>query len=74
MLQEDVQWAIDTISSRKLYKGGLEGHKLSEEREEIRAWSDLIYLRNVPRKRAEDPRYAEELTSGNSSALAYKRR
>lgn len=29
-LQEDLQWAVDTISSNKLYKGGMEGFKLSE--------------------------------------------
>lgn len=39
-LQEDIQWAIEIISSNKLYVGNLEGFKLSEERPEVKAWTD----------------------------------
>lgn len=47
-LQEDIQWAIDVISSNKLYAGGFGGFKLSEERPEVKAWTDLISLKNIP--------------------------
>ena len=47
-LQEDIQWAIETISSNKLYVGNFDGFKLSEERKEIKAWTDMIALRNLP--------------------------
>lgn len=36
------------ISANKLYVGGFEGFKLSEDKAEIRAWTDLIALRNLP--------------------------
>ena len=46
-LQEDIQWAIDIISSNKLYAGGFDGFKLSEDRPEVKAWTDLIGLKNI---------------------------
>lgn len=36
------------ISANKLYVGSFEGFKLSEERLEIKAWTDLISLTNIP--------------------------
>ena len=47
-LKEDIQWAIDVISGNKLYEGGFEGFKLSEDKPEVRAWTDLIGLRSIP--------------------------
>jgi hypothetical protein len=47
-LKEDISWAIDVISANKLYVGGFEGFKLSEEKAEIKAWTDLIALKNLP--------------------------
>lgn len=47
-LREDVEWAIDVISANKLYQGGFEGFKLQEDKPEIRAWTDLITLKNIP--------------------------
>ena len=52
-LQEDIKWAIDVISSNKLYAGGFAGFKLSEDRPEVKAWTDLIYLKNIPVSRKE---------------------
>jgi hypothetical protein len=52
-LQEDVTWAIDVISANKLYAGGFQGFKLNEERPEIKAWTDLIGLKNIPVNKAE---------------------
>jgi hypothetical protein len=50
-LQEDVQWAYDTISEKNLYKGSLDGFKLQEDKEEIKVWTDLINLKNLPKKK-----------------------
>lgn len=47
-LKEDLQWAIDIISGNRLYVGGFEGFKLSEDKTEVKAWTDLIALRNLP--------------------------
>jgi hypothetical protein len=47
-LQEDIKWAIDIISSNKLYAGGFSGFKLSEDRPEVKAWCDLISIKNIP--------------------------
>lgn len=52
-LREDLQWAIDIISSNKLYIHNFAGFKLSEDRPEVKAWTDLIYLKNVPASRKE---------------------
>ena len=55
-LQEDIQWAIDIISSNKLYAGSFEGFKLQEERPEVKAWCDLIALKNIPVNKKEQER------------------
>lgn len=47
-LQEDFVWAIEIISANKLYVGSFDAFKLKENREEVRAWTDLIYLKNIP--------------------------
>lgn len=47
-LQEDINWAIDIISANKLYVGSFEGFKLSGERPEIKAWTDMISMKNLP--------------------------
>lgn len=46
-LQEDIQWAIDIISANKLYAGSFEGFRLSEDRIEVKAWTDMIELKNL---------------------------
>jgi hypothetical protein len=55
-LQEDIQWAIDIISSNKLYAGSFEGFKLQEERPEVKAWCELISLKNIPINKKEQER------------------
>jgi len=52
-LQEDINWAIEVISANKLYNGSFEGFMLSEERPEVKAWTDLINLKNLPVNRVE---------------------
>ena len=47
-LKEDIQWAIDIISTNKLYAGNMQGFRLQEDRAEVRAWTDLIGLKNIP--------------------------
>ena len=44
VLREDIEWAIEVISSNKLYKSNLGGFKLSNEREDVQAWNNLINL------------------------------
>lgn len=46
-LQEDLEWAYETISSNKLYKGGLDGFKLNQDRPEVKAWVNMINLKNI---------------------------
>lgn len=55
-LQEDFQWATDIISANKLYQGSFDGFKLQEMREEVRAWTDLINLKNIPVNKKEQER------------------
>ena len=55
-LKEDVQWAIDVISANKLYGGGFEGFKIQEDKPEVKAWTDLINLRNLPINKIEQER------------------
>lgn len=52
-LQEDIEWAIDVISTNKLYAGSFEGFKLSEDRPEVKAWTDMIGLKNLPMSKKE---------------------
>jgi hypothetical protein len=52
-LREDVEWAIDVISANKLYQGGFMGFKLQEDKQEVKAWTDIINMRNVPLNLAE---------------------
>ena len=47
-LREDVEWAIDVISANKLYQGGFEGFRLKEDLAEVKAWTDLIGMKNLP--------------------------
>lgn len=56
ILREDVEWAIDVISANKLYQGGFEGFQLSEEKPEIKAWTDMITLSSLPVNIAENER------------------
>lgn len=49
-------WAIEIISANKLYVGSFDGFKLKENREEVRAWTDLIYLKNIPVNKKEQER------------------
>lgn len=41
-LKEDVEWAIDMVSSNKLYKGDLDGFKLQTDKPEVKVWIDMI--------------------------------
>lgn len=55
-IQEDLQWAYDVISTNKLYNGSFDGFKLQEDRPEVKAWTDLIGLKNVPSNKLEADR------------------
>jgi len=47
------------ISANKLYSGNFEGFILSESREEIKAWTDLIGLKSIPVSKKEIERLKE---------------
>ena len=47
-LQEDLQWVIDQISANKLYAGNIDSMKLDQDRQEVKAWMDMIGLKNIP--------------------------
>lgn len=53
LLQEDLEWAYETISSNKLYKGGLDGMKLNMDRPEVQAWMNMINLQILHIKQIE---------------------
>jgi hypothetical protein len=53
LLQEDLEWAYETISSNKLYKGGLDGMKLNMDRPEVQAWMNMINLQILHIKQTE---------------------
>lgn len=55
-LQEDIQWAIDIISANKLYAGSMQGFRLQEDKPEVKAWTDLINLKNIPQNKKETER------------------
>ena len=57
-LQEDLQWAYELISQNKLYSANIEGFKLQDERPEIKAWTNLISLKNIPENKKEVERLA----------------
>jgi len=46
-LKEDIEWAVEIISANKLYTGTMNNINFNTERPEIRAWLDIIHLRNV---------------------------
>ena len=58
-LQEDLQWVIDVISANKLYSGNLEVFKLQEDREEVKAWTNMIGLKKIPVSKRELKRLEE---------------
>jgi hypothetical protein len=47
-IREDVEWAIETISENKLYKGGLDGFSLQDSMPEVKAWKNLINIDALP--------------------------
>jgi hypothetical protein len=57
-LQEDLQWAYELISQNKLYSANIEGFNLQEERPEVKAWTNLISLKNIPENKKEVERLA----------------
>jgi len=48
VLLEDIEWAVEVISSNKLYSGNLNNIKFNKERPEIKAWIDQIDLVSIP--------------------------
>jgi hypothetical protein len=54
-LQEDIEWAIDVISANKLYAGN-STNKYDETKPEIKAWIDMISLKNIPENNEEKTR------------------
>ena len=52
-LQEDLQWAYELISQNKLYSANIEGLKLAEDRPEVKAWTNLIALKQLPENKKE---------------------
>ena len=47
-LQEDLEWAIQIITQNRLYAGDQKSFNFSEERPEVKAWTDLINMKNIP--------------------------
>ena len=57
-LQEDLVWAYELISGNRLYSANIEDFKLQDERPEIKAWTNLISLKNIPENKKEVERLA----------------
>lgn len=47
-LQEDLQWSIEIISQNKMYSVNTEEFQFRENRDEVKAWTNLINLKNIP--------------------------
>jgi hypothetical protein len=47
-LREDVEWAIDMISANKLYTGSIDSLGLQDQLPEVKAWKNLIHMKNIP--------------------------
>ena len=71
-LQEDLQWVIDVISANKLYSGNVELFKLQEDRQEVKAWTDMIGLKNIPVSKRELKRL-QDLQKQEQDAKKLKR-
>jgi len=54
--------------------GSFEGFKLSEERPEIKAWTDLINLKNIPVNKIEMSRLKQFEVLGNEKEEAHKQK
>lgn len=73
-LQEDIQWAIDIISANKLYAGSFEGFRLQEDRPEVKVWTDMISLKNIPVNKKEQERLKQFEQQQHEDAQLAKRR
>lgn len=72
-LQEDIEWAIDIISANKLYSGN-SAIKLDETRPEIKAWMEVINLKNIPVNNEEKQRINELKMFWHAEEAALKTR
>ena len=52
-LREDIEWAVEVISSNKLYNGNLSKVELDELRPEISVWTKMISGENIPTNKEE---------------------
>lgn len=52
-LREDLLWAYELISQNKLYSGSSESFKLQMDRPEIKAWTNMISMKEIPINRRE---------------------
>ena len=53
MLMEDIEWAIEVISTNKLYTGNMSMINFNRQRPEIEAWLDQINLKSIPKNTQE---------------------
>lgn len=47
-LREDLEWAAGVISANKLYQGNLSNINFDERRPEIKAWLEMISMKQMP--------------------------
>jgi hypothetical protein len=47
-LREDVEWAIEMISANKLYTGSIDSLGVQDKLAEVKAWKNLIYMKDIP--------------------------
>ena len=57
-LREDLQWSYEMISQNKLYAGNQDNFKFQEDRPEIKAWTNLITMNDIPVNKREVERLA----------------
>ena len=58
-LREDIEWAVEVISSNKLYNGNLHTIDYDEGRPEISVWTKMISGENIPINKEEMKRLKE---------------
>ena len=72
-LIEDIKWAIKTLSSNKLFKSKMGGFKVSKDREDAKAWHNLINLPSSLIINKNEGGYIDAFTTDNNYAKGINR-
>jgi hypothetical protein len=71
-LQEDLEWVIKTINSNQLYKGKFDEFKFDHDKEEIKAWINMISLSSSLINNSKESNKLNVFSNHSSNALEQK--